>query len=372
MDSSPVTPPPAYRSFFPPAISDARAKKVTDLLQMGLPQTGLPQTDLPQTDTLLPRMVSRLPVRMTAFDRTGEDLFGDFSFDDLMISHSSDRLENTPGSLQYLPRLSQLCCQAHDPESLAIVREALLSGENIHQKDSSYSRTPLHWACIFSSVAAVGFLLTHGASADINEPDALGATPLACLVKHRELPGHGAMVWRLFEAGARLDLVEAGGQALMFQAYLTPALASVLLQKGLPVNCTNATRETPLQVASARGNEALVEFLLAHGADVKPRCLLGCTVLHDGELDVDIATRLLNAGALVDARDDQGQTPLMLACDFSNTPLIRVLLQHGASLVVQTHDGWSALDYAQNSGSEVYECVLEFAELMPGARLAST
>jgi ankyrin repeat protein len=367
MDSSPVTPPPAYRSFSPPAISDARAKKVTDVLQI-----DLPQTDLPQTDTLLPRMVSRLPVRMTTFDRAGDDLFGDFSFDDLMIANNSDRIENAPGSLKYLPRLSLLCCHANDHENLAILRDALLSGENIHQKDPSYGRTPLHWACMFSSVAAVGLLLVHGAAADINEPDALGATPLACLVKNRELPGHGAMVWRLFEGGARLDLVEAGGQALMFQAYLTPALAGVLLQKGLPVNCTNAMGETPLQVASARGNEPLVEFLLAHGADVKPRCLLGCTALHDGELDVDIAIRLLRAGALVDARDDQGQTPLMLACDFSNRPLIRLLLQHGASPAVRTHDGWSALDYAQNSGSKVYECVLEFAGLIPGARMAST
>ena len=367
MDSSPVTPPPAYRRFSPPAISDAREIKANDASQI-----DLPQTDLPQTDTLLPRMVSRLPVRMTAFDRAAEDLLGDFSFDDLMIANNSDRIENTPVSLQYLPRLSLLCCRAHDPENLAIVRDALLSGENIHQKDPSYRRTPLHWACMFSNVAAVSLLLMHGAADDVNDPDALGATPLGCLIKHRELPGHGAMVWRLFEAGARLDLVEGGGQALMFQAYLTPALVDVLLQKGLPVNCTNAMRETPLQVASARGNEALVERLLAHGADVKLQCSLGCTALHDGELDVDIAIRLLSAGAVVDARDNQGQTPLMLACDFSNTPLIRLLLQHGASLAVRTRDGWSALDYAQNSGSKAYQCVLEFAELIPGARTAST
>jgi ankyrin repeat protein len=225
---------------------------------------------------------------------------------------------------------------------------------------------------MFSSVAAVGLLLMYGAMDDINEPDASGATPLACLLKNRELQGHGAMLWRLLEAGARLDLVEGGGQALMFQAYLTPALAGVFLQKGLRVNCTNAMRETPLLVASARGNEALVEFLLAHGADVNLRCSLGCTALHDGELDVGIAIRLLSAGALVDARDDLGQTPLMLACDFSNGPLIRLLLQHGASLAVQANDGWSALDCARNSGSKAYQCVLEFTERIPGALPAST
>ena len=362
MDSSPVTPPPASRGFSPPAISDARAIKVTDASQ----------TDLPQIDTLSPRMVSRLPVRMTEFDRADEDSSGDFSFDDLMISNSSDRLENTPGSLQYLPRLSLLCCQAHDPENLANIRDALLSGENIHQKDPSYSRTPLHWACMFSSGAVVGLLLMHGAAADINEPDASGATPLACLIEHRELPGHEALVWRLLEAGARLELVEGGGQALMFQAYLTPALAGVLLKKGLPVDCTNLMRETPLQVASSRGNAVMVDFLLAHGADVNRRCLLGCSALHDGQLVEGIATRLLRAGALVNALDGLGQTPLMLACDFSNMPLIRALLQHGASLAFKSHQGWSALDFAKNSGSEAYQYVLEFAGLIPGTRLASS
>ncbi len=356
MDSSPVTPPVASR-FAAPLALDSHSKE---------------KSDSPQADTIKPRIVSRFPVRMTEFDRVNQDSCGDFSFDDLMIANSSDRPEGAPGSLQHLPRLSVLCCHAHDGESLAIVRDAILSGENIHQKDPTYGRTPLHWACMFSSMAAVELLLGHGAVDDINEPDGLNATPLACLIKMRELPGHEVMVPRLMEVGARLELVEGGGHALLFQDYLTPPLAGSLLQAGLNIDCTNVMRETPLHVASARGNDALVEFLLAHGADVNRRCLLGCTALHDGELDPGIAIRLLRSGALVDARDDQGQTPLMLACDFSNMRLIRVLLQHGASLAVKSHEGWSALDCAQKSGGQVYQYVLECAGLIPGTRLAST
>ena len=355
MDSSPVTP-PTGRGFTPPLNSQTSLKEACDP-----PRPGKPA----------PRMVSRLPVRMTAFDRGDEESSGDFSFDDLMISNNSDRPEGAPGSLQLLPRLSVLCCHAHDADNFAIVRDALLSGENIHEKDPTYGRTPLHWACMFSSVATVDLLLAHGGVVDINEPDALGATPLACLIKKRELPGHAAMVQRLLEAGARLELIEGGGQVLMFQGYLTPVLAGALLQKGLPVDCTNAMRETPLQVAAARGNEPLVEFLLAQGADVNRRCLLGCTALHDGELDAGIAQRLLRRGAPVDARDQLGQTPLMLACDFSNMPLIRVLLQYGASLTIKSHEGWSALDCAQKSGERVYQYVRECAGLISGTRLAS-
>lgn len=356
MDGSPVTLPAELR-FATPIVSDNLSKE---------------ELDSPQPDVIAPRMVSRLPPRMTEFDRVNEDSSGDFSFDDLMIANSSDRPEDAPGWLQYLPRLSVLCCHAHDRESLAIVRDAILSGENIHQKDPTYGRTPLHWACMFSSMAAVELLLAHGSAADINEADALDATPLACLIKKRELPGHEAMVRRLLEAGAHLELVEGGGHALMFQDYLTPALAATLLQKGLNIHCANVMRETPLHVASARGDATLVDFLLTHGADVNRRCLLGCTALHDGELDPGIAIRLLRGGALVDARDDQGQTPLMLACDFSNMPLIRVLLQNGASLTLKSHQGWSALDCAQNSGEKVYQYLLECTGLIPGTRLAST
>ena len=356
MDSSPVTP-PVVSGFATPLVLDNHAKE---------------ESDSPRSDPITPRMVSRLPLRMPEFDRVNEDSSGDFSFDDLMIANSSDRPEGQPDALQHLPRLSVLCCHAHDGENLAIVRDAIVSGENIHQKDPTYGRTPLHWACMFSSMAVVELLLGHGAVDDINEPDALNATPLACLIKNRELPGHEPLVRRLLEVGARLELVEGGGHALLFQDYLTPVLVGSLLQKGLNIHCTNVMRETPLHVASARGNDPLVEFLLAHGADVNRRCLLGCTALHDGELDPGIAMRLLRGGALVDARDDQGQTPLMLACDFSNMPLIRVLLQHGASLTIKSHQGWSALDCAQNSGEKVYQYLLECAGLIPGTRLAST
>ena len=84
-----------------------------------------------------------------------------------------------------------------------------------------------------------------------------------------------------------------------------------------------------------------------------------------------MAVGLLRGGAQVDARDDLDQTPLMLACDFSNMPLIQVLLRHGASPLAKSQDGLSALDYAKKSGAQVYQYLLECAGLIPGVRLAS-
>lgn len=357
MDSSPVTPPPANLRHDLQVVSDNRSEEIQTSSQPG-----------PNT----PRMVSRLSARVPEFESPDEDSSGDFSFDDLMIDNGSDRPENAPGWLQYLPRLSRQCRNTEATDSLSKVRELLLSGEDIHQKDPTFGRTPLHWACISSSVPVIELLLRHGAVDDINQSDALGMTPLACLVNKRDLPGHAAMVHCLLNAGAQLELVEDRGHALMFKDYLTPALANTLLRKGLKINCTNALRETPLHVASARGNLALVEFLLASGADPHRRCMFGCTALHDGQQEAGVAERLLRYGAQVNARDDLGRTPLMLACDFNNIPLVRLLLAHQASLEAKSEGGWTALDYARNLGGEVYCVVLESAGLIPGTRLANS
>lgn len=361
MDSSPVIPPPANLGYHlqaqPQVNSDHRSGASSPSSQ-------------PVTNP--PRMISRLSARLAEFESPDEDSSGDFSFDDLMISNASDRPENSPGWLQYLQPLSALCCNAQMTDEVSTARALLLSGEDIHQKDATFGRTPLHWACIFSSVAMLELLLRHGAANDINQYDALGMTPLACLVNKRDLPGQELMVQCLLAAGAQLELLENRGQSLMFKDYLTPALAGALLRQGLNINCTNGLRETPLQVAAARGNETLVEFLLANGADPHRRCLFGCTALHDGQQRVAVAARLIRYGAQVNARDDMGQTPLMLACDFNNIPLVRLLMAHQASLDIKSEDGWTAVDYARNLGGEVYRVVLEGAGLVPGTRLANS
>ncbi len=357
MDSSPVTPPPANLHDALRAASDTPSEN---------------RSDLPPATPNTPRMVSRSSAQVTEFEVPDEDSSGDFSFDDLMIENCSDRPEKMVGWFHYLPRLSILCSGVEQENKISAARELILSGEDIHQKDPTYGRTPLHWACIFSGVAMLELLIEHGAVDDINANDALGMTPLACLIKKRDFPGHEAMVHCLLAAGAHLELVEERGQSLMFKDYLTPALVAVLLNKGLDINCTNGLRETPLQVASARGNEALVGFLLMCGADVHRRCLLGCTALHDGQLRDVVAARLIRYGALVDARDHLGQTPLMLACDFNNIPLVRLLLAHGASPGIKAHSGSTALDHARNLGGEIYQILLESVGLIPGTRLANS
>ncbi len=65
-----------------------------------------------------------------------------------------------------------------------------------------------------------------------------------------------------------------------------------------------------------------------------------------GAGDLGKARTLLVAGAVVDARDDAGRTPLMLAAHAGNLPLVEALLAAGADVNASAEGGWTATSLA--------------------------
>lgn len=67
---------------------------------------------------------------------------------------------------------------------------------------------------------------------------------------------------------------------------------------------------------------------------------------------------LLNAGANVNARTEDGRIALMAAAGFSTADNVKVLLNAGADASLKSADGNTAWDYAQNNeklkGTDVY------------------
>lgn len=175
-----------------------------------------------------------------------------------------------------------------------LVFDLATSGQGVTHEDPT-GVSPMQWCAYYGDVSAIRYCLTLGASLrDLGENMGLGAAAF-----------HGH--WQLCQ---------------------------YLLDQGADVNHPQAdTRETPLHAALCKANRPahglVVEVLLAHGADPNATTTPGATTgsfmrdcrtkaetpLHRAAAFATEQTiqRLLDAGALLEARDMHGESPLAWA-----------------------------------------------------------
>ena len=110
------------------------------------------------------------------------------------------------------------------------------------------------------------------------------------------------------------------------------------------------TGETGLHIATRRRDPPWMGFMITHGADLNARDAQGETpLLAAARIGyTDGADLLLRLGASVDAASPRGETPLIVAVQTRNLGMARLLVAGGANPRIADHvAGRSALDYAQ-------------------------
>lgn len=126
----------------------------------------------------------------------------------------------------------------------------------------------------------------------------------------------------------------------------SPKVAEVLLRwPKTNVEYRTVKDESPLMLASLRGQLDLARKLIERGADVnKP----GWAPLHyaatNGHLEV--MDLLLENHAYIDAESPNGTTPLMMAALYGTTPAVKLLLDAGADPTLRNQLGMTAVDFA--------------------------
>jgi ankyrin repeat protein len=121
-------------------------------------------------------------------------------------------------------------------------------------------------------------------------------------------------------------------------------------------NCVNTIDDrgsSMLILACYRGNQEVAQFLIDNKADlnyVSPNgtALMACVVKNE----LDFAEKLLKKGANPDLTDGNGMTALMLAVQFKNAAMVKLLLSFKAKKELKCQQNKTAFEYAVFSNNE--------------------
>lgn len=212
---------------------------------------------------------------------------------------------------------------AVDEGDLETVKARVKKGANLYQR-ARKGETALMIAARRGHVDVAKYLVKKGLPVDASTPDGLTALMFAAIYRQpqmaRFLLENGADV----NARGALDytalLVALGrrpDKQTISDKNLVPTL-STLLDHGAHVNVRDGGGLTPLWLALKTGNEAVVQLILDHGADVN-----------------------MASGA-------SGFTPLMEAVTMGQPSIVKMLLEKGANVYTEKN-GVTALEMAKRS-----------------------
>jgi hypothetical protein len=115
-------------------------------------------------------------------------------------------------------------------------------------------------------------------------------------------------------------------------------IAVRLIEDGADVNCRADDGRTPLHLAIY---QRTAEVLVSNGADIHAVDKYGRTPLHAAAdmWKADVAELLLSSGADSNAKDDTGQIPLHKAAHDFRPSVVRALLEHGSDANARDGEG---------------------------------
>ncbi len=119
------------------------------------------------------------------------------------------------------------------------------------------------------------------------------------------------------------------------------------------INAVSPQGYTPLLLATYRGNNEVASYLIDNGANINLTTGFGTIVMAAiVKKNTPILEKLIAAKADINAADEKGVTPLMLAVQFQQAETVALLLKSGAKKDSKDKAGKTAFEYATESGND--------------------
>lgn len=187
-----------------------------------------------------------------------------------------------------------------------------------------------------------------GKGADVNCAHA-GLTPLLATTRACH-EGRPEMVTSLVANGADPARADTDGNTPLHHAALCgePAVAAILIDAQAPLEARNRNQSTPLAVAAEAANWPVLRFLAEHGAHADAALPAAAGIADDDPEGVRI---LLKHKAHANAGDALGRTALLHAARENHVGIARVLLDAGADASLADRYGTTPLMEAARAGA---------------------
>jgi len=211
-------------------------------------------------------------------------------------------------------------------------------GANVARRDRS-GAVPLHLAAYNANTSTAIKLIERGS--DVNAGDKRGRRPLHLAALGEEKIPPEARDPNLFPLPKRPTKNEN-----------RLAVMELLLARGADVEAQDRYGGTPLHAAAYAGRAYLVDLLLDKGAHIEAKNNNGRTPLFTAfEKDQSKAARLLiDRDADINAQDRIAQIPLHVASEANHADLVAVLLAKGTFVNAKDHNLWTPLHAAAEKG----------------------
>jgi uncharacterized protein len=271
-------------------------------------------------------------------------------------------------------------------QNIDSINTLLNFGEDINFRNKhDGNKTLLHFAICRGWFDIAEFLISRGA--DVNAADSDQITPIHVSIQHQSLE----LTQKLIEHGANINWHCGCGSidTPLHRAVYTkqPKMVEFLISYGASIDEIDDFHRTPIETAAKRGDRAMVNLLLAHGAakslyvgaaigDLQmieqylkaggdPNIRLGhgygCPLIYVAAAhnQLEVANLLIQSGAEINMECEQDDFAILAACRHGSCEMVRLLVENGARTDVYNFGGNMVDNAAYHGRTDIVQLLIK-------------